>query len=121
MAYDEFLADRIKRTLKELGANFTSKNMMGGHVFSVDDKMLCGIHIDKKYGDSLLMARIGEEAYEREIVKDACLPMDFTGRPMRGYIYITPDGFDMEDDLAYWLQLALDFNPLAKSSKRKKA
>ncbi len=120
MAFDEFLADRIKQTLKELKANYTSKNMMGGHVFSVDDKMLCGIHIDKKYGDSLLMARIGEEAYKNEINKDNCLPMDFTGRPMKGYIFITPDGFDTDEDLRYWLQLTLDFNPLAKASKKKK-
>lgn len=120
MAYDELLADRIKQTLKDLGANFTSKNMMGGHVFSVDDKMLCGIHIDKKYGDSLLMARIGEEAYEKEIKKTECLPMDFTGRPMKGYIYITPEGWDMDEDLSYWLDLALQFNPLAKASKKRK-
>lgn len=120
MAYDEYLADRIKRTLKELGADYTSKNMMGGHMFSLDDKMLCGIHIDKKFGDSLLMARIGEEAYAREIEKENVLPMDFTGRPMKGYIFVTPDGFDMDDDLAYWLQLAIDFNPLAKASKKRK-
>ena len=80
---------------------------------------LCGIHIDKKYGDSLLMARIGEEAYENEIHKEECLPMDFTGRPMKGYIYITPAGFDKDDDLVYWLQRALDFNPLAKASDLK--
>jgi len=119
MAYDEFLADRIKQTIKELGVDFTSKNMMGGHVFSVDNKMLCGIHIDKKRKHSLLMCRIGQDAYEKEIHKEECLPMDFTGRAMRGYIFITPDGFDMDDDLEYWLKLALEFNPLAKSSKKK--
>ncbi|MEZ5196782.1 MAG: hypothetical protein R2764_10365 [Bacteroidales bacterium] len=63
--------------------------------------MCCGIHIDKKYGDSLLMAKIGEVAYHQEIDKEACLPMDFTGRPMRGFIFITPRGFDMDTDLEY--------------------
>ena len=122
MAFDEFLADRIRWALKDLGAVFTSKNMMGGHLFQVDDKMLCGIHFDKGYGDNLLMVRIGEDAYEKEIIKEVCLPMDFTGRPMRGYIYVTPEGVDSEQELAYWLQLALDFNPEAKKSikKRKK-
>lgn len=120
MAYDEYLADRICRTLEEKKVAFVHKKMMGGLCFLVNDKMLCGIHIDKKLGHSLLMARIGETAYENNIEREECLPMDFTGRPMRGYIFVTPDGFDMEDDLAYWLQLCLDFNPLAKARKRKK-
>ena len=120
MAFDPYLAERIERILLEKKVAFTAKKMMGGYLFSVDDKMLCGIHIDKKFGDSLLMARIGEEAYTAHIDREECLPMDFTGRPMRGYIFVTPEGFDLEEDLAYWVQLALDFNPLAKSSKRKK-
>ena len=119
MPYDEYLADRVKRSLDQLNVPYTHKKMMGGLVFSLDDKMLCGIHIDKKYGDSLLMARIGEHVYEEEIKKEACLPMDFTGRPMKGYIFVTPDGFDRDDDLDYWIKLCVDFNPLAKSSKRK--
>ena len=94
--------------------------MMGGLVFMVDNKMLCGIHIDKRYGDTLLMARIGEEAYEDELKKDVCLPMDFTGRPMRGYIFVTPEGCDKEEDLEYWIDLCLQFNPHAKASKSKK-
>lgn len=120
MAYDEYLADRIRRQLYEKKSNFSEMKMMGGLCFKVDNKMLCGIHIDKKYGDSLLMARIGEDAYEKEISKSACLPMDFTGRPMRGYIFVTPEGFDTEDDLSHYLDLCLTFNPLAKASKPKK-
>ena len=120
MAYDEYLADRIRQTLKEKRTPFTELKMMGGLCFKVDNKMLCGIHIDKKYGDSLLMARIGEAAYETEIKNKQCLPMDFTGRPMRGYIFVTPEGFDTEDDLSRYLDLCLAFNPLAKASKPKK-
>jgi hypothetical protein len=63
MAYDEQLAQRIRLGLARHSAEFTSKDMMGGHLFLVDGKMLCGIHIDKRYGDSLLMVRIGEESY----------------------------------------------------------
>jgi hypothetical protein len=120
MAYDEFLADRLRRILHEKRVAFSEKKMMGGLLFMVDEKMFCGIHIDKKYGDSLLMARIGEEAYTIEIEKDVCLPMDFTGRPMRGYTFITPEGFDTDEDLAYWVQLCLNFNPIAKASKKRK-
>ncbi|MEW4925404.1 TfoX/Sxy family protein [Algibacter sp. 2305UL17-15] len=120
MAYDDYLADRIRQQLKEKSIHFTELKMMGGLCFKVDNKMLCGIHIDKKSGSSLLMARIGEDAYLNELEKPECLPMDFTGRPMRGYIFVTPDGFDTEDGLSYWLDLCLAFNPLAKASKSKK-
>ncbi|MFD2727544.1 TfoX/Sxy family protein [Hyunsoonleella rubra] len=120
MAYDEFLADRIRRQLKEKHTGFSELKMMGGLCFKVDNKMLCGIHIDKKYGDSLLMARIGLDAYENELEKPECLPMDFTGRPMKGYIFVTPEGFDSEETLSYWLDLCLKFNPLAKTSKPRK-
>ena len=119
MAFDEYLADRIRQQLKEKHTHFTELKMMGGLCFKVVNKMLCGIHIDKKYGDSLLMARIGEDAYLGELEKPECLPMDFTGRPMRGYIFVTPDGFDTDEDLSYWLDLCLAFNPLAKASKPK--
>lgn len=119
MAYDEFLADRVRNVFNDKRVSFEARKMMGGLCFMIDNKMCCGIHIDKKTNNSLLMARIGEEAYKKELSKPECLPMDFTGRPMKGYIFITPDGFDMEDDLAYWIQLCLDFNPLAKASKKK--
>ena len=119
MAYDEYLGERITNILKEKKVDFFSKKMMGGLCFMVDNKMCCGIHLDKKFGDSLLMARIGEEAYENEILKEECLPMDFTGRPMKGYAFITPKGFDMDADLEYWIDQCLAFNPLAKASKKK--
>lgn len=119
MAYDEYLADRIRLHLNEKHAPFEEMKMMGGLCFKVNNKMLCGIHIDKKYGDSLLMARIGEEIYQKELERENCLPMDFTGRPMKGYIFVTPEGFDSEDELSYWLDRCLEFNPKAKSSKKK--
>ena len=120
MAYDEYTVERIRQVLNDKKISFTERNMMGGRIFFVDSKMICGIHIDKKYGAQLLMARIGEDAYQKEIDKEVCLPMDFTGRPMKGYIFVTPDGVDTDDDLAYWIQLCLNFNPLAKASPRKK-
>lgn len=120
MAYDEYTAERIGNLLSEKKVQFSERNMMGGRIFFVDDKMLCGIHIDKKYGDQLMMARIGVDAYEQEISKEVCLPMDFTGRPLKGYIFIIPEGIDQDKDLSYWLDLCLAFNPLAKASPRKK-
>jgi len=120
MAYSEYIADRIHQILQEKRVNFYAKKMMGGLCFMVDHKMCCGIHYDKKWETDLLMARIGEEAYTKAIEREGCHPMDFTGRPMKGYVFVTADGFDLDEDLEYWIQLCLDFNPMAKSSKKRK-
>jgi hypothetical protein len=120
MAYDEFLADRIRQNLTEKSADFDELKMMGGLCFRVDGKMLCGIHIEKESKQNLLMCRIGEAAYETEVTKACCLPMDFTGRPMKGYVFVTQDGFDLDDQLDYWIIKCLEFNPHAKASKKKK-
>ncbi|OHX68263.1 TfoX/Sxy family protein [Flammeovirga pacifica] len=110
MAYDEYLGERITRWFQEQKVDFFPKKMMGGLIFMVNNKMCCGIHIDKKFGDSLLMAKIGEEQYAQEIHKAETLPMDFTGRPMKGFIFIKPEGFDMDEQLEYWLEKSLDYN-----------
>jgi len=120
MAYDEFLADRLRNIFLQSKADFYEKKMFAGLCFMVDDKMCCGIHYDKKKQTDLLMARIGEEASVEAMQREGCHPMDFTGRPMKGYVFVTPDGFDSEDDLAYWVGLCLAFNPLAKASKKRK-
>ncbi len=120
MAYDEYLVDRIRNILLEKKVSFIEKKMMGGICFMVDDKMCCGTHIDKKYGDSLLMARVGDLFYEKALTLKGCLPMDFTGRPMKNFVFINPDGFDTDQDLEFWIQKCLDFNPLAKASKKRK-
>jgi TfoX/Sxy family transcriptional regulator of competence genes len=114
MAYDEFLAERIRRAFKEKGVEVVEKKMMGGICYLVDDKMCAGVI------QNSLMARIGTEAYDDALNKNGCKPMDFTGRPMKGFVYVQPEGIDMEEDLSEWIQLCLDFNPKAKSSKKKK-
>lgn len=113
MAYNELLADRIRLQLKSKQVAFAEKKMMGGLTFMVDDKMCVGIVKEN------LMCRIDPEIYEQALHKEGCKPMDFTGRPMAGYVFIEPHAIDLDDQLAYWIQLALDFNPKAKSSKKK--
>lgn len=120
MAYDEYLAERIRRYFTQQQLNFYDKAMMGGRVFMVEDKMCCGIHYDKKKKMDLLMARIGETAAATFKDKKGCQPMDFTGRPMKGYIFITPEGFDLEEDLLFWLNHCIAFNPKAKAAKKRK-
>ena len=114
MAYDEFLEERIDHILKEKKVIYESKKMMGGLCYLVDGKMCTGIVKDH------LMARIGPDAYESALDKPGCKPMDFTGRPMKGYVFVGGEGIAGDDDLANWIQKCLDFNPLATASKKKK-
>lgn len=119
MPYDEYLAERIRNYLTARKVSFYDKNMMGGRIFMVNDKMCCGIHFDKTKKMDLLMARIGENAAQKYADKQGCHPMDFTSRPMKGYVFIDPDGFDLEEDLVFWLDRCIDFNPSAKSAKKR--
>lgn len=89
-------------------------------VFMVNDKMCCGIHYNKKKQIDLLMARVGEIAAEKLMHKKACHPVDFTGRPMKGYVFIDPEGYDLEEDLLFWLDHCIAFNPKAKAAKKRK-
>jgi TfoX/Sxy family transcriptional regulator of competence genes len=86
--------------------------MMGGLCYMVQDKMAVGIV------NGSLMARIDPQVYERVLKKEGCRPMDFTGKPMKGFVFVDPTGIDMDKDLEYWIQLCLDYNPIAKSSKK---
>lgn len=118
MAYDETLALRIRQILADKGVDFTEKKMFSGICFMVDDKMCCGTHIDKKTNENYVLCRIGEEAYPTAIERNDCIPMDFTGKPMKGYVFVTESGIKTKGDLSGWIQLCLDFNPKAKKSKK---
>ena len=113
MAYNEKLAVRIRQRLEAL-PNVKEKEMMGGLTFMVNDKMCVGIIKDE------LMCRIDPARHESEVEKRGCRTMDFTKRPMKGYVMIEDSGMRSKKDFDYWIDLALDFNALAKKSKRKK-
>lgn len=115
MAHNEFLADRIRQVLDEKKAVYTEKKMFGGLCFMVDGKMCIGI-----MGNDDLMARIGPEKYEEALTQPGCKEMTFTGRSMKGFVFLEDEAFDQEEDLARWVQLCLDFNPLAKATKKKR-
>lgn len=114
MAFNEYLSDRVRSSLKDYKASFEEKRMFGGMVFMVDDKMCVGIINDD------LMIRIAPENQDIFLQEKGCRMMDFTKRPMRGYLFISPEGVDMDEDLDKWVKRCLEFNPKAKSSKKKK-
>lgn len=118
MAYDESTILRIRTIFTDKGISFIEKKMFSGICFMVGDKMCTGTHIDKKSGQNYLLCRISENDYEKSIGRDDCIPMDFSGKSMKGFIFVLEKGFQSDTDLAHWLQLCLDFNPLAKKSKK---
>lgn len=121
MAFDPHQADRIRQIFKAKKIDTEEKKMIGGLCFMVDDKMCCGTHIDKNTKNSLLMARIGESAAQKHIDNSICLPLDNGGKRMKDFVYVTSDGIDFDEDLEHWIELCMDFNPLAKSSKKRKS
>ena len=114
MAFDSYQQERIDRILTENNVEFYSKKMMGGLCYMSDGKMLCGLVKDQ------LMARIGVDAYEEALTRDHVKEMNFTGRAMKGYVFVDGAGMDLDDDLEYWIMKCVAFNPLAKASKKKK-
>lgn len=113
MAYNETLANRIRERLAEL-PNIEEKEMMGGLTFMYNNKMCVGIIKDE------MMCRIDHDIYELCLEKHGCRPMDFTGKPMKGYILIEETGMANQQDFEYWIGLALEFNKKAKASKKRK-
>ena len=112
MAYDEKLANRIRELLLNK-RSVEEKKMMGGLTFMVNNKMCVGILKDD------LIARIDPEVYESALERRGCREMDFTGRPMKGFVFIDPEGTKSKKDLEFWIKLALDYNKRAKASKKK--
>lgn len=113
MAYNEKLADRIREIIAATHANIEEKKMFGGLCFMVNGKMCVGVESER------LMIRLDPAVYEEVLEKDGCTPMDFTGKVMKGYVFVDVDVLNTQKKLAYWINLALTFNKIAKASKKK--
>lgn len=113
MAYNEYLADKIRQALKERKVPFEEKKMMGGLCVMVDNKMCIGVIKED------LMARIGPHVQDEFLEKPGARDMDFTKRPMKGYAFVSSEGWDNDEQLDEWVDQCLIFNIEAKSSKKK--
>ncbi len=114
MAYDAYLAERVRLKLQEKHIVSEEKKMMGGLCFMVDEKMCLGVMKNE------LMVRIAPEMYDHALTLQGSKIMDFTGRVLKGFLLVEPEGIDLEKDLDSWVQMCLNFNPIAKASKKKK-
>lgn len=103
MAYDEGIAERLRDQLVDR-PGIREKKMFGGLAFLYRGHMLVGI-----IGDSL-MARVGPAGYADALMQPHVREMDFTGKPMKGYVYVDSAGIESDTDLNKWLELCLQFN-----------
>ena len=102
MAYDEGLAQRIRETLDER-RDISERRMFGGLAFMADGHMIVGV-----LGDTL-MARVGPSAYAAALARPQVREMDFTGRPLRGYVYVDSAALVSDQALADWVEQCLAF------------
>lgn len=102
MSYDERLAARVRSVLGKR-ARAAERKMFGGLAFMVSGHMACGI-----VGQDL-MVRVGPARYEKALARRHARPMDFTGKPLRGMVYVRPSGLRSRAALSGWVQLALEF------------
>lgn len=102
MAFNEDLAWRIREALRSQ-PGVTEKKMFGGISFMLNGNMCCGV-----VGDEL-MARVGAEQQTEALAQPHAKIMDFTGRPMKGYVFVSPAGTATDDDLSTWVGQAVAF------------
>ena len=113
MAYNEKLTARIREALAHL-PKVEEKRMFRGVAFMVNDKMCISA------GDNKIMCRIDPSIHEELLKRKGCETVKMKGREYKGYVYVSEEGIKTKKDLDYWVQLALEFDKLAKASKKKK-
>lgn len=102
MAFDEGVAQRL-REIFEGRSGIVEKKMFGGIAFMHSGNMCCGIV------DDVLMARVGADAYDSALDRPNTRKMDFTGKPMKGFVYVDPPGFTEDKQLREWVDLCQAF------------
>lgn len=114
MAYQEMFAERIRNLFLLKNVLTEEQKMMGGIGFMVDNKLCVGIFKNE------LMARVNPEDVAELLKNDGARQMIHGGRPMKGYLSIAHEFLESDESLEFWIDRCLEFNPLAKSSKKKK-
>lgn len=114
MAFNETLANRVRELLSAREKKIEEKRMFGGLCFMVNDKMCVGVESGR------LMVRFNPEITDEVMEKEGVTPMDFTGKVMKGYAFVDIDVLNSKKKVEYWINLALDYNKIAKASKPKK-
>jgi hypothetical protein len=102
LAYDEKLADRVRKILARR-KGFAELKMMGGLCFMLRGNMCCGVLKDD------LVVRVGPQQYGKALTEPHALPMNFTGRVLKGFVFVGPGGYRTDRTLQAWMMRATDF------------
>lgn len=102
MAYDESVAERLREIFGNR-PDVVEKKMFGGIAFMLRGNMCCGVI------RNTLMARVGADQYEEALSRPHAREMDFTGRSMKGFVYVAPEGFGTDEELRYWVSMCEAF------------
>ena len=101
MPYDEKLVERVRGVLA--GKAFEERKMFGGLTFMVQGNMCCGV------AGQRLMVRVGPEKYDEALGQKHAQLMDFTGRPMKGFVFVGSEGLTSAKELEAWVRRGVDF------------
>jgi TfoX/Sxy family transcriptional regulator of competence genes len=113
MAYNEKLADRVRELIAQSHQDIEEKKMFSGVCFMVNGKMCVGIQKDR------LMVRLDPGMIEQVVEKQGCRQMEMNGKTMKAFVLVEEPVITTRKKLEYWIKLALDYNPIAKASKKK--
>jgi TfoX/Sxy family transcriptional regulator of competence genes len=102
MAYDEELAERIREIVGD-GPGLSERKMFGGIAFMLNGNMFCGVTRND------LMVRVGPERFDDALASPGARPMDFTGRPMKGMVFVGPDGYASDEQLRAWVEQTVEY------------
>ena len=114
MAYNELLAERMRGKLAAMRTKFVEKRMFGGVAFMVKDRMCVGITKND------LMVRVTDARYEKALKMPHAREMNFTGKPLRGFVYVGREGTKNSRSLQKWLKMGVEFAMTAKKKPKKK-
>jgi len=109
MSYDESLASRVREILSSV-AGFSEKKMFGGLCFLIHGNMCCGVLQDE------LVLRLDPKRAQALLSGPHTRPMDFTGRPMKGFVFVEAGGLATDRQLRDRVSMAREF---AQSLPRK--
>lgn len=112
MAFNEELANRTREIISLTQNNVEEKKMFGGICFMVNDKMCLGVVKES------LLVRLDPAKSDEVIENEGCGPMNFTGKNMKGFVFVDSYVLNTKQKLEYWINLAMDFNKIAKKSKK---
>src|SRR5262245_41495144 len=114
MGYDAALVERVRRSVSGR-PGVTERAMFGGIAFLLDGKMFCGA------ATADLMVRVGPEKHEAALARPHVRPMDFTGRPMRGYVFVGPGGTRTRRQVEAWVEMAINFVATVEARPRSRS